>query len=42
MMHSIRRVAILVGVAVVVAAAASAVVRLLVHAMCAVLVAVQP
>jgi hypothetical protein len=42
MMHPIRRVAILVGVALLVAALASAVVGVLIHAMCAALVAVQP
>ena len=42
MMHPIRRVAILVGVALIVTALASAVVGLIIHAMCAVLVAVQP
>lgn len=41
MMHPIRRIAILVGVAVAVAAMASAVAGVLIHAMCAALVAVQ-
>lgn len=42
MMHPIRRIALLCGLAVLVAAIASAVVGLIIHAMCAVLVAVQP
>lgn len=42
MMHPIRRVALLCGLAVLVAAMASAVVGLIIHAMCAALVAVQP
>lgn len=42
MMHPIRRIALLCGLAVLVAAMASAVVGLIIHAMCAALVAVQP
>ena len=42
MMHPIRRIAILVGVAVAVAALASAIVGLLIHALCFAFVAVQP
>ena len=42
MMHPIRRIAILVGVSLVVAVAASAIVGAVVHLFCAALVAVQP
>ncbi len=42
MMHPIRRIALLCGLAVLVAAMASAVVGLLIHALCFAFVVVQP